>query len=54
MHTNINASIGIPAFELAKTVHALDRWATVIGKYGFRRGYYGIVEGNASVFARRD
>jgi succinate dehydrogenase/fumarate reductase cytochrome b subunit len=35
MHTDIHALNGIrtmiPAFEIAKTIHALDRAATVIG-----------------------
>jgi hypothetical protein len=38
MHTDIHALSGfeptIPAFERAKTVHALDRAATVIGGFG--------------------
>jgi hypothetical protein len=31
-NTDIHALNGIPAFERAKTVHALDRVATVIGR----------------------
>jgi hypothetical protein len=30
----------IPTFERAKTVHALDRAATVIGKYLLERNYF--------------